>query len=256
MPHWPNWRARRRCKQLPVLAIPNLAHDLEYANQLPAAERLLRAWQWRYPGNFWLNHSLGWVLMQPAVRAGEAVRYMTAALALRSDSPGVYIDLSYALDNSNDAEGAIRACQAAVAVDPNYAAAHSRRILPSLQLKGATWRGHPRIPGRDPDQPQRPLASCRPGQSPAHARATWTGPSANARPRSRSTPTTPRPTTSWATCSWRKNDLEGAIREYQAAIKIDANYAVGHRNLGEALLAKNDVEGAIRETPHRPQDRP
>ena len=42
-------------------------------------------------------------------------------------------------------------------------------------------------------------------------------------------------------------DLEGAVREYEAAIKSNPNYSIAHRDLGEALLDKNDIEGAIRE---------
>ena len=43
--------------------------DLEDARQAPAAERLLRAWQARYPGNFWLNHELAWLLLHQRVVA-------------------------------------------------------------------------------------------------------------------------------------------------------------------------------------------
>ena len=53
-------------------------------------QRLLRAGQDRYPSDFWLNYDLGMLLhYQKPPRAEEAVRYLTAALALRSDSPGV-----------------------------------------------------------------------------------------------------------------------------------------------------------------------
>ena len=70
-------------QELPVLAIPNLARDLDDARQVGAAERLLRAWQARYPGSFWLNHELGWLLLRdPQVptqpRTWEALRYLTA----------------------------------------------------------------------------------------------------------------------------------------------------------------------------------
>ena len=79
---------------LSVLAILNLANDLVAAKQMAAAERLLRASQERYPANFWLNYDLGSVLLrQEPRRAEESVRYLTAALALRSDSPIVYSHL-------------------------------------------------------------------------------------------------------------------------------------------------------------------
>src|SRR5262249_50853623 len=57
-----------------------LADDLY---RIPAtqtdAERLLRLGQHNYPGDFWLNHQLGYVLYTTG-RAGEAVRYFSAAL--------------------------------------------------------------------------------------------------------------------------------------------------------------------------------
>ena len=53
----------------------NLARDLEHLKELAAAEQLLRAWQERYPGNFWLTHDLGWVLLhQTPPRPVEAAR--------------------------------------------------------------------------------------------------------------------------------------------------------------------------------------
>ncbi len=114
---------------LPVMAIRNLASDLSDAKQVLAAERLLRAWQARYPGSFWLNHELGWLLLQdqqvpPRPETAESVRYLTAVLALRSDSPTVYLNLGHALMSTNDTDGAIRLCQAALKIDPNYATAH------------------------------------------------------------------------------------------------------------------------------------
>jgi len=73
---------------LPAAAVVQLARDLHNVKEYAAAERLLRAGQERYRGNFWLNHELGMVLWgQKPPRPGEAVIYLTAALALRSDSP-------------------------------------------------------------------------------------------------------------------------------------------------------------------------
>ena len=229
---------------LPVLAIPNLARNLQYANQLPAAERLLRAWQWRYPGNFWLNHSLAGVLMQQR-RAGEAVRFMTAALALRSDSPDVYFDLSHALGDSNDVEGAIRASQAAVAVSPEHAAGRRDLALSLLErgdIEGAIrkYRDAIRINPND--------AFLRVSLAKALSRkGDMDGAASECQAALKINPNHAEAHNGMGNLLWGKNDLVGAIREFQAAIKADANYSIPHRNLGEILLKKNDVEGAIRE---------
>lgn len=44
-----------------------------------------------------------------------------------------------------------------------------------------------------------------------------------------------------------KGDLDGAIREYGEAIRIEPNFAESHNNLGIALAGKGNLEGAIRE---------
>ena len=58
-----------------------------------------------------------------------------------------------------------------------------------------------------------------------------------------------------ARCLYDMHDAEGAIREFQVAIKVFPHYAFpgqlnfpqAHFGLGNALLSKNDEEGAIRE---------
>src|SRR5262249_51938027 len=48
----------------------------------------LRRGQQAFPGDFWMNHNLGWALYHCRPRRLEgAIRYLTAALALKPDSP-------------------------------------------------------------------------------------------------------------------------------------------------------------------------
>jgi serine/threonine protein kinase/Flp pilus assembly protein TadD len=112
-------------ERLPVTAVANMARDLRSVRQWATAEQLLRGCQQRYPGDFWLNHDLGMVLMeQDPPRAEAAVRFLTAALALRSDRPGIYSNLGVALHQNNDVDGAVRAYQAAIQIDPNEPVPH------------------------------------------------------------------------------------------------------------------------------------
>jgi tetratricopeptide (TPR) repeat protein len=46
---------------------------------------------------------------------------------------------------------------------------------------------------------------------------------------------------------YAKKDLDGAIKEYQKAIKLDPKYASPHNNLGVALHEKKELDGAIQE---------
>jgi len=50
-----------------------------------------------------------------------------------------------------------------------------------------------------------------------------------------------------------KGDLEGAIAEYRAALRLDPDNAVAHFDLGRVLWAKGDREAAFEEfhTAHR-----
>jgi serine/threonine protein kinase/Flp pilus assembly protein TadD len=101
-----------------------------------ACEQLLRAGLERHPGDFWLNHYLGGLLKneQPR-RPEEAVRYLTAALAVRPDSSGAHLNLGNALKKCGDMEGAMRRYRAALEIDPMYVAAHMN-LGHSLYAKG------------------------------------------------------------------------------------------------------------------------
>jgi serine/threonine protein kinase/tetratricopeptide (TPR) repeat protein len=88
-----------------------------------AGRRLLLAAQERYPSDYWVNHSLG---LSFSPKPEEGVGYLRAALALRSDSPQAHIYLAERLTDMGDLDGAIRHCQTAVRLDPNYIWAHQR----------------------------------------------------------------------------------------------------------------------------------
>ena len=105
------------------------------------------------------NHTLAWVLIhQSAWRSddserlnAEAACYFTAVIALRSDSPALYVDLHFALSGAKDIEGAFRAVAGRDQDRPQL------RHCPQL----AGWRlapvetrragGHPRTPNRHQD---------------------------------------------------------------------------------------------------------
>jgi tetratricopeptide (TPR) repeat protein len=114
------------CQELRPASLVWMARRLEENKEWAAAEHLLRGGLERKPGDFWLNHGLGMLLRhQQPPRSEEAARYLTAAVALRHNSPGVYLNLGLALKESKDLEGAIRCFKAALQIDPNYADAHN-----------------------------------------------------------------------------------------------------------------------------------
>src|SRR5262249_51830574 len=82
----------------PAATLALLGYVLLDGGQAEKAERVLRLGQQTYPGDFWLNHDLGICLgeVKPA-KHEEAVRFLTAAVALRSLSPGTHLNLGNAL---------------------------------------------------------------------------------------------------------------------------------------------------------------
>jgi tetratricopeptide (TPR) repeat protein len=86
---------------------------------------LLRQAQERHPDDFWANHQLAIYLHESRPpRLDEAVRYHTAAVALRPQSPGARLHLGNALRDRGDWDGAIAQYRAALHLKADYAEAH------------------------------------------------------------------------------------------------------------------------------------
>jgi serine/threonine protein kinase/Flp pilus assembly protein TadD len=138
------WRQRVRAarKANDRKALEQLASDVDAAAQPPeelflldkalrqrgaqeGAVALLRRAQEAFPGDFWINHDLGIALQacRPP-QYNEAVRFLTAAVALRPESPGASVNLGSALGRAGRLDEAAAAFRRAAALKPDYAAAH------------------------------------------------------------------------------------------------------------------------------------
>jgi tetratricopeptide (TPR) repeat protein len=121
---------------LPAQTLNRLAWQLAFVGAEDSALALLRRAQPQHPEDFWINEQLGLVLDRGRPqRSAEAVRFYTAAVALRPDSPGAQVNLAVALWRSGDFDGAIACSRRAIHLDPNYAAAHNNLAL-ALQARG------------------------------------------------------------------------------------------------------------------------
>jgi tetratricopeptide (TPR) repeat protein len=197
--------------ELPPATLVIVAKDAAEANEWAVAEVILRAGLERQPGDFWMNLELGMLLnKQGPPRIDEALRYLTAALALRSDSPGVHLNLGNALRDKGDTEGGIRCFRAALRLEPTYAAAHTA-LGEALLARGeldqaiAEFREALRINKDDAD---------------AHNNL------------------------GMLLCD-RKGDYDGAIAEFREALRINKDDAYAHDCLGVALLHKGRLDEAI-----------
>jgi len=133
-------RAARKSKDRP--ALERLAQEVDIRAQPPqvlimldralhdcgakeGALALLKCARQAFPGDFWINHDLGVALQecQPP-QYEEAIRFLTAAEALRPQSPGVRLNLGLALKKSGRLDEAVAAFRQAIELKPDYAAAH------------------------------------------------------------------------------------------------------------------------------------
>ena len=78
-----------------------------------------------FPADFWINHELGCALGDcDPPQHEEHIRFLTVAVALRPDSPGVRYNLGNALAGAGRMDEAIDAYRHAVGLKPDYAMAH------------------------------------------------------------------------------------------------------------------------------------
>jgi tetratricopeptide (TPR) repeat protein len=186
-----------------------LANALVDVEAFERAVAVLRVGQSRSPGDFWLNHQLAFLLNDKAQQREEAIRFYTAALALRPNSHGVYNDLGRALYRKGEVEEAIACFYKAIALDPKFSMAHNNLGV-ALKDKGKLDEA---------------IAS--------YKKAIEIDPKyANAH-------------NNLGSVLARKGRVDEAIACYKKAIEIDPKHANAHTNLGLALASKGKVEEAI-----------
>jgi eukaryotic-like serine/threonine-protein kinase len=192
--------------RLPALALTRLAQRLRPSQ---AAELLRRAQQ-HYPADFWVNQRLGDVLKKvtPPQRE-EAVRFLTAAVALRPESPGAHVNLGTALKENRQFDEAIASDRKAIELDPKLAMAHSN-LGGALIEKG---------------QLDEAIVSCRKA--------------IELDPKSAMTHN------SLGEALRRKGQLDAAIASCRKALELDPKLALAYTTLGAALSAKGQVVEAI-----------
>jgi len=187
----------------------------EIARGTPAAKptlKVLQELQQRHPADFWVSHTLGYGLheLQPP-HLEEAIRYLTAAVALRPQSPGAHVNLARALHDKAQMDEAIAEYREAIRLKKDHAGAH-RNLGNALDKNGqldeaiAEHQEAIRLNKDDAD---------------AHL--------------------------SLGIALYDKKDVNGAIQEYRKAIDLDPKHAFAHNNLGNALLQKGRLDEAIAE---------
>jgi tetratricopeptide (TPR) repeat protein len=106
-------------RKLPARALTRLSIQLDPAQEIA----LLRRTQRQYPGDFWVNQTLGGLLR--FTEPDDAVRFLTAATALRPENPGSFVDLGNALKAKGRVDEAIESYRKAIEINPKLAIAHN-----------------------------------------------------------------------------------------------------------------------------------
>jgi serine/threonine protein kinase/Flp pilus assembly protein TadD len=120
----------------PPEALFLLDQSLRQRGARDTAVALLRRAQEVFPGDFWINHDLGMALEEcRPPQSDEAIRFLSVAVALRPQSPGVRMNLGIALWNKGRRDEAVAAYRKAVELRPDYAMAH-QRLCGALILHG------------------------------------------------------------------------------------------------------------------------
>jgi serine/threonine-protein kinase len=187
-----------------------LALALSQAAGPAEAVAFLRRAQWHHPGDFWLNNRLANLLAElgPAHR-DEALRFCTAALAIRPDSPGAYLNLGAALVALGDLDQAINALTRALQLDPGSAAVHANL--------GSAWQ--------------------KKGQLERAVRAY--------REAIRLQPTLVQAHVNLGNALLEQGKVREALRAAQQTVNLAPLVADAHLNLGVALVRTGDLNGAI-----------
>jgi tetratricopeptide (TPR) repeat protein len=192
--------------ELPARVLTRWAYVLRPAQ---AAELRRRA-QRQYPADFWVNHNLGVVLPEGTPpEMEEAVRFLTAAVALRPESPGAHNNLGLALMHKGQLDEAIASYKKDIALDPKNAAAHY--ILGfALAEKG---------------QLDEAIASFK-----------------------KAIALDPKNAGAYAVLGialYQKGQLDDSIARHKKAIALDPKNAIAHFDLGAALYRKGQVDEAL-----------
>ncbi len=239
---------------------------------------LFRRIQHAYPADLWANHDLAFELIADR-RYAEAVRYFTAALALRPENAGIYLNRGSALNEAGEVDASIADYRRAIALEPNFAMAHAMLgdALGNKKQWDAAWaecnealRLNPKLPQAWGSRGRVHQNRNRFAQSIAdHTQAIKLDPKLARSYVNRSNAYNmlqqyekaladsteairldPMDHLAHGNHAYALDGLdrrEDAITAYREAIRLKENYPEGHTNLGVCLGKKGDLEGAIRE---------
>jgi serine/threonine-protein kinase len=187
-----------------------LGSALAGVGALPEAVQALRQGQQQHPGDFWINFQLALYLTQmKPPQVDEALRYYTAAVALRSHCAAAHLNLGNTFRRKGAWDQALAAYRQAIRLSKDFPQAHYS-LGYVLQKKGQL---------DDAIASFKEVLRLRPDFPEAHYALGY--------------------------ALFKKGLLDEAIAAYKEGIRLKQNYPVGHYNLGVALQKKGQLDTAI-----------
>jgi len=172
----------------------------------------LKQVQRRHPGDFWINYELGGaVRFLKSARPEDAIRYDTAAVALRPQSSAAHNNLGAILQEKGQLDEAIAEYQEAIRLKKDDPKAHTNL--------GAALHGKGRVDEAIAEYREALLLN----------------------------KDYPLAHNGLGAALGAKGQLDEAIAEWREAIRLNKDYPEPHTNLGHALQAKGQLNEAIAE---------
>jgi tetratricopeptide (TPR) repeat protein/serine/threonine protein kinase len=235
--------APERANNLPASSLIHLAQALRRSNRPSQAIALLRQGHQRYPHDFWINHDLGMFLTQTKPpRWDEAIRYYTAAVALRPESAGAHLNLGNALADKGILDEAGAEYRTAVRLAPYFILAYNN-LGDNLRKRGALGEAHRALTQAVRFQPGLATAHTNLGIV-LHLQGKWAEAAVEFRKAIRLRPASAHAHYSFGLALHQRGLLDEAIVCYRKALAVEQR-ADAQASLGNALQVKGRTDEAI-----------
>jgi len=194
-------------------SLRRLADGLYQLGAEPEAVKVLRQAQQTFPQDFWLNYSLGTILVRGrgARERTDSLRFLSAAAALRPPNAPLYNSLGLALRNNGEIGDAVKTYQTARQLDSSNIAILNNLGI-ALQLMGDVDAAVDVLSDAEKVDPKRLETQINLGAA-----------------------------------YQAKGDLVNALVHFNTALEIDPNSATAHTSKGLTLESQGDIDGAIAE---------